>query len=122
MPTSSNDFVNKYILFEPPLTGFTEIWKVVVTWNVVAFGFLYLVCGLIAACVFRRHRSAAVAIPVVSTLFGALIGFAGGALLSLIAAAIYSAGPFAMQWWMGLAWGLGLCLIYTIHSLTKFVF
>jgi hypothetical protein len=123
-------FFQQFLFFSPPLTDFAPIWQVcfraviflsrsvhgtssgarsprqvLVTWNTLGFGLLYLICGLIAAVVFRKHWLALVLIPLCSTIFGCLLGFCGGALLGM------RTPPFASS--------TASCLICFPHSVSR---
>jgi hypothetical protein len=117
---SSSPFLRKFLFFDPPLVAFDDVWWVLSLWNLVGFGVVFLGCGLIAGLVFRRHRFA-VLIPVAASLAGSVAGFASGILLSLLVALLYRTGPFAMRWYAGVVFGLGLPVLYTIHSIVKFI-
>lgn len=118
----TDSFVNKFILFDPPLVDFFDIWKALVLWNLVGFSVIFVVCGSIAAVVFRRHRFAII-IPVAIALIGSIVGFASGALLSFLVACLYAkTGEHKLIWYQGIAWGLILPISYTVHSVVKFLF
>lgn len=73
-------FLQQLLFFSPPLTGFESIWKVLVIWNLLGFALIYLVCGIVAGCVFKNHNLAIV-IPLVSAIVGSVAGFFCGAIL-----------------------------------------
>jgi len=108
--------------FTPPLRDFWTIWRVLVVWNVIAFALVFVVCGVIAACVFRKHRVLSLALPLLAVLCGGAIGLFCGGILAFIVASLYRSASFAMSWYTGLVFSLALPVAYTGHSLSKFVF
>lgn len=112
--------------FTPPLNEYWAIFRVLCVWNVLAFALVYAVCGAVAGCVLgaktRRRALAIVAVPSLTTVFGALIGLFAGGVLAFIVAALYTSSGFSMSWWSGIVWCLALPVSYTAHSLSKFVF
>ena len=72
----------------------------------------------------------AVLVPVFSTLFGAVLGFCGGALVgeyrvmpvlmqfvAVAVSTVYVSANFYMEWWMALAWGMAMPVLYIIQSI-----
>jgi len=96
-----------------------DMWLSITIWHTAGIGFLFLVSGLIASCVFVRRRRVAVCIPVMTTTFGLIVGFCAGALYAIVIALIYDTGSFQMQRFMAAVWGLGLSLFYLVLSIAR---
>jgi hypothetical protein len=108
------------------------IWKFTVFWAIICFAALHFCSGLIAAVAvnLNRHRHK---LPVSKTtllesvfvvggyLFvGLFKGFAAGAIIGLLLAAIYRAGSLPMSTWIPFTWGVAsimfdICSSYS-HS------
>lgn len=100
-------------------TTFFQMWFATTIWYTVGIGSLYLLCGFLAAFVFRRKLKVAVLIPLVGTSLGLFIGFCEGAVYALAVALIYLSGPFIMLWYTAAAWGLGLAVFYLSVSFIR---
>lgn len=147
---TAGDEVNRtfgqMVTFSPPLTHFRAIFVALMFWNFIGFTSIFLVCGAVAACVFRRHWIA-LAIPIVAGLVGSISGVIAGVLMcllsphlsslcfppfpahsslcihhtALVTATLYAyGGPFVMKTFPGFVWGLALPVLYTVVSLVKF--
>lgn len=83
---AAEDEVNRtfgqLVTFTPPLTHFSAIFVALMFWNFIGFTSIFLVCGAVAACVFRRHWIA-LAIPIVAGLVGSVSGVIAGVLMCL---------------------------------------
>ena len=70
------------ISFNPPLVQFKDIFVALTFWNTIGFAFIFFACGVVAACVFRKHW-VALALPIVAGAIGSLFGVFLGILLCL---------------------------------------
>jgi len=107
-------------LFYGSFEDFGDIWFAVTFWNTIGCGIVYLGCGIVAAVISKRFKIAAF-LPLITTLYGLVVGISAGAIAALTIAAMYSTGPFQMQWEIAAVWGLGLALFHFFTSIFRAV-
>ena len=82
MEEEINRTFTQLVTFDPPLTKFNDILVSLIFWNFIGFTSIFVVCGAVAACVFRRHWAALV-IPIVAGFCGSVSGVVAGVLICL---------------------------------------
>lgn len=100
------------------LTTFDQIWTTITVSATATCASAYLVAGCAASLLTSPKRTIAW-LPVTSALLGGCHGFLVGAMFGVVAAFMYLALPYAIDWAVAILLGVGLALLVTYSALGR---
>ncbi|EFA84048.1 transmembrane protein [Heterostelium album PN500] len=104
-------------LFHGYFHKYGDIWLAITFWCTVSCTLTYLLSGFIASIILRRSKLSPF-IPIFTAVFGVAIGISFGGISATIIAAIYRSASFLLEWYFGVAWGVGLTILHVILAFT----
>eukprot|EP00823_Brevimastigomonas_motovehiculus_P000392 TRINITY_DN10484_c0_g1_i1.p1 TRINITY_DN10484_c0_g1~~TRINITY_DN10484_c0_g1_i1.p1 ORF type:complete len:122 (-),score=15.09 TRINITY_DN10484_c0_g1_i1:705-1070(-) len=115
MPNNDTDRTDTNAVF---LTDFSIIWYHLIIWTTLGVGASFFVAGMVASRVgLMKHKWTW--LPILTLLFGVVLGFVQGALPVALIAAMYHAIPFAVGLDVAAGIGIGTALVIVYFHLGR---
>ncbi len=112
--------VNNTSVFDPVYTEYYFVLFSPVFFCTMAYGFLYLVAGTVAAFAMTNDQPLVkLMVILVSTLWGLFCGFIASLVVFSLVAGVYVSFPSPMLLWQAIAWGLGLCVVMQLIAVVR---